>query len=262
MTEGTAGTTYPELLAAARECASVWNQLQFPLNISGDHEIRFRVGFPMAAHALNHVTLAVDTLEGLPLVGAGLARVALEHALAAQWVLWTRGGPETLTKHMEAAYLTRTRAFARAVEGQPDLTQFVDQADLDALTEVASREPASGAERAWSMQTVFDRFSDTDLFYDMYRELSGAVHPSYATIQTYLGTGSDGVPATVSRRGHSGPSHTAAQAAALAGVLALDFLERCQDTPPQPSPAATIAVRVNLPHDLSASDRHPDRQPP
>lgn len=261
MSDGTGEASQAELLAAVRECSEVWGRTGFPLRVAASHEIRFRVGYPLVAHAVNNVRVAGDVFSRVPHVSAGIARVALEHALAAQWVFWTREGPETLVKHMEAGYLARTRAFRDAVRDQPGLTRLVAQTDLDTLDELSRREPAPGGERGWSMQAIFDRFSDSALFYDMYRELSGAVHPSFATTQAYLEVGREGAPASLSRRGHPRLAYTTAQGLALAGVLALDFLERCQADPPEPSPAARIANRVNLPHDLSASDQHPKRQP-
>lgn len=261
MAEGAAEATVPQLMVAAQECIDEWEGLPFPLEVSADHEVRFRVGFPLVSHALNHVTIALETFERFPLVAAGSARVALEHALAAQWVLWTHEGPETLVKHMEAGYLMRTKAFADAIRDQPDLTQFVDEADLVDFDAVVAREPAPGGERSWSMQQVFNRFADTGLFFDIYRELSGAVHPSFATLTTYMDlTSDDGRRSSLSKAGRPVSSHTAAQATTLAGVFALDFLERCQVVPPDPSPAATVAARVHLPYDLSASDQRPDLQ--
>lgn len=248
------------LLAAARECIVEWEKLAFPLSISTTHEMRFRVGFPLAAHALNQVAVALEMRDRRPLVAASCARIALEHALAAQWVLLTRGGPETLVKHMEANYLARTRAFAGAIRDDPALSQFVDGADLAAFSAVAARVPAPGQERSWRMEQIFRRFADTDLFYDMYRELSGAVHPSYETLETHLDLAADGAPRRLSKSGSPVSSYTCAKAAAMAAVLALDFVERCQEPPLDPSPVAAIANMYGLPHDMSFSDQRPDLQ--
>ncbi|NPD04867.1 hypothetical protein HN031_09255 [Nocardioides sp. zg-1308] len=250
-----------KLLAAARECIAEWENLAFPLSVSATHEVRFRVGFPLSSHALNQVAVALEMRDRFPLVAASCARIALEHALAAQWVLLTRGGPETLVKHMEASYLTRTRAFEGAIREDPALTQFVEEADLAAFSAVAAREPAPGQERSWRMEQIFRRFADTDLFYDMYRELSGAVHPSYETLETHLDLTADGAPRRLSKSGSAVSSHTCAQAAAMAAVLALDFVERCRKPPPDPSPVAATANRYGLPYDMSFSDQKPHLQP-
>lgn len=246
---------------ATEQCLQHWNLLKFPLRITPNLARTFNVGFPLAAHALNHAVVGLETRDRFPHVAAASARVALEHALVAQWVLLTRGGAETLVRHMEAGYLTRVKAFAGALnESDPALTSLVDAEDLAAFASVAAREPAPGAERSWSMERVFRRFAGTGLFYDLYRELSGAVHPSYETIQAHLDTRNDHPP-RLNRAGAFLPGHSSAQAAALAAVLAMDFIERCQEHPPTPSPIAAIAVAAALPYDLAFSDQSPELQP-
>ncbi|MBU2698089.1 hypothetical protein [Pimelobacter sp. 30-1] len=185
--------------------------------------------------------------------------MALEHALAAQWALLTQGGPEQLVKHMQAGYLLRTKAFAGALEDDPALTLHVPEEDLRTLHEVAGQVPAPGKEREWSMERVFDRFSGTPLFYDLYRELSGAVHPSYSTIQAHLNMNDGGD--RLHQRGQKLLAHSSARATALASALAMDFIERCQAVPPTPSPIAGVAGAAGLPHDLAFSDQAPDLQP-
>lgn len=53
------------------------------------HETVFRVGYPLAAHALTASAAALDLWGPLPWVAMANIRTALEHALAAQWVLLT-----------------------------------------------------------------------------------------------------------------------------------------------------------------------------
>lgn len=258
---GDADAEILRFVQASSKCLEHWNRLKFPLRIAPNLTRGFNVGFPLAAHALNHVVVGLETRNRFPHAAATSARVALEHALAAQWVLLTRGGAETLVRHMEAGYLVRVKAFAGALNDTDSLlTSLVDAEDLAAFASVAAREPAPGTERSWSMERVFRRFAGTDLFYDLYRELSGAVHPSYETIQAHLDT-RNAHPPRLNRAGALLSGHSSAQATALAAVLAMDFIERCQDHPPTPSPIAAIALAAGLPYDLAFSDQNPELQP-
>lgn len=258
---GDADAEIPKYVHASKQCLEHWNRLKFPLRIAPNLTREFNVGFPLAAHALNHAAVGLETRDRFPHAAATSARVALEHALAAQWALLTRGGAETLVRHMEAGYLARVKAFAGALgDSDPLLTSLVDAEDLAAFASVAARQPAPGNERSWSMERVFRRFAGTDLFYDLYRELSGAVHPSYETIQAHLDTRNEHPP-RLNRAGALLSGHSSTQATALAAVLAMDFIERCQEHPPTPSPIAAIAVAAALPYDLTFSDQSPELQP-
>lgn len=41
----------------------------------------------------------------------------------------------------------------------------------------------------------------------------------------------------------------------------MDFMERCQVNPPDPSPVAVVTNAAGLPHDLALSDQAPHLQP-
>jgi hypothetical protein len=99
---GDAHAEIPRYVQASEQGLEHWNRLKFPLQIAPNLTREFNVGFPLAAHALNHAAVGLETRDRFPHAAATSARVALEHALAAQWVLLTRGGAETLVKHMEA----------------------------------------------------------------------------------------------------------------------------------------------------------------
>lgn len=105
------------------------------------------------------------------MVAAGNARIALEHAVAAQWVLLTDGGAEQLVRAMGYRFMTRAHEFAQALDHPSEL------ADVDSMTAV------DGHLRTWNIENIANRFADTGLFYDRHREHSQAVHPSYATLQ-------------------------------------------------------------------------------
>lgn len=254
----------PEALrAAARQCVAESKQLPKPLAVNRSYEDMFRVGYPMAANALNLSSVALDIWAHLPWVAMANARIALEHALTAQWVLLTDGGDEQLVKHLEHDYLTRTKQFSKALRDNPELSSGVDAGLLAQFEEVASRQSAPGRERSWSMQDVFARFDSSGLFYDSYRELSAAVHPSHGTITAHLDIAAEEGTQRIhpSGSGAAGSDEGFSTGVALASLWALDFIERCLTGQPGPSQAARIAVEVQLPYDLAFSDQAPERQP-
>ncbi len=163
---------------------------------------------------------------------------------------------------MEHDYLRRTKELAGALRKDSELKREIEPDLLDRLDEVAGRQSAPGPERSWSMHAVFNRFDGSGLFYDVYRELSASVHPSFDTITAHLTLRAQG-------GGRSHPSGSGAsekdegfsQGVALASLWALDFIERCLDGVPSPGRAAQIADAARLPYDLAASDQTPERQP-
>ncbi|GAB3922706.1 hypothetical protein GCM10029976_011820 [Kribbella albertanoniae] len=237
------------MLTAAASCGEQWDAQPSQTAVAESHESKFRVGYPLAAHAMNHAGTALAVYRRHPLVAASSARIALENSLAAQWVLLTRDGERILVKHMEALYLTRARAFSAAME------------DPSELADIAARSAAPGRERQWSAEQLFKRFADNNLFYDIYRQLSGAVHPSYETILAHLDLRMPASKQTISRNGDLNRDEIAATALAMASVFALDFFERCLKEPPRPSPVAAIAELAGLPYDLGLSDQMPELQP-
>lgn len=234
-------------LDAARECLAVWRELPTPLKVSKDLEIKFRVVFPLAAHALNLVEGALDQLPRHPLVASANARLALEHAVAGQWVLLTDGGEVTLKNSMEHSYLTRAERFARAAGNPPE------------LDDVIARPPIHGSAREFSTERAFDRFDPTGLFYDTYRDLSQAVHPSFGTLQAHFDISPEdrserAWPTRIDRNGGAAPISSTAMGLGLAAVLALDALARLREGQDGLVDVERIAGRAGLPHDLSFSD--------
>lgn len=241
-------------LAAARDCVSVWHSFAVPIAVPDALRIKFRVIFPLAAHALNLVDAALAQLPRYPLVAAASTRLALEHAIAGQWVLLTEGGEHTLAKWMEHSWQTRAQQFARAAENPPELDDIV------------ARPAIPGADRSFSAERAFARFDSTGLFYDAYRDLSQAVHPSYGTLQAHFEISPDDRargtwPTRIDRDGVAGPISSTAMGLGVAGVFALDALARLRDGRDGLHDVERIAAEAGLPHDLTLSDQHPERQP-
>lgn len=242
-------------LLAARECLQLWGGRWAALEVPPHLEIKFRVCYPLIAHSINHVNAALKTWDQFPLVAAASARVALEHSLTAQWVLLTHGAEETLVNHMTHSWMVRTQAFARATGTHDDLKSILD---LD---------PVAGRDGEFSSQRLFDRFDASGLFYDLYRDLLQAVHPSYGTFTAHI-TISDEIrageqnPSRVSAAGTEQRLSSFASGTGLAAVLALDALERLVLGSPRLNEVADIANAAGLPHDLRYSDQSPVLQDP
>ncbi len=248
-------------LDAARECVGLWHRLWFEAPVSVDQvfEIKFRVCFPLAAHALNHVETALELLERRPWVAASCARAAFEHALAAQWVMLTEVGERELVNWMNGQRYLRATEFADGLARVP-----FDADDASLLLDPAVREALLGDPpdpSGWSVANACSRFADTKLFYDMYRNLSQAEHPSLGLIATHLAVTRDGVRNNLSAAGSLSPSDEAASALGLSALWAMHVLEQMRKDGPHAATFTLIGDRASLPVDLRASDRHPERQP-
>lgn len=241
-------------LDAAHRCVALWRSFPLPIKVPNRFEIRFRVIFPLAAHALNLTDAGLAQLPDYPLVAASSARLALEHAIAAQWVLFTERGEVTLKNWMEHSWLTRVEKFARAADNPPELDDLV------------ARPPIPGADRSFKMEDVFGRFDPSGLFYDTYRDLSQAVHPSFGTLQAHFDVSAQDRaagtwPTRVNRNGAASPVSSTATGLGLAAVFAMDALARLREGQAGLDDVERIAAEAGMPHDLSFSDQHPERQP-
>lgn len=237
-------------LRAAEAAVGYWKDA-LPISVPGTSTIKFRVCYPLIAHGLNHVSSALANVSQLPFVAATSARVAFEHSLAAQWVLLTHGGETQLVRHMEYSYLTRAKAFARAIDYPDDLSKIV------------ATEPADGPERAWSVELACARFDTSGLLYDIYRDLSQAVHPSYTTLRTYINLDDRAADAVqISSSGELKPMTELPRALGVSAVWAIDVLERLRTGQPNVAKVENIARAGGIPVDLARDDKKPELQFP
>jgi hypothetical protein len=237
-------------LRAAEAAVEHWKEA-LPISVSDSASVKFRVCFPLIANALNHASSGLANISQLPFVAATNARVAFEHALAAQWVLLTHEGEIRLVRHMEYGYLTRAKAFAR-------VTDYPDD-----LKDIATAEPADGPKRAWSIEMACARFDSSGLLYDIYRNLSQAVHPSYGTLRTHIDIdylGSNAV--RISGSGDLKPMTELPRALGVSSVWAIDVLERLRVGQPNLAKVEEIARAGVIPIDLARDDKKPELQLP
>jgi hypothetical protein len=239
-----------KFLRAAEAAVEHWKDA-LPISVPDSASVKFRVCLPLIAHALNHASSGLANISQLPFVAATNARVAFEHALAAQWVLLTYEGEIRLIKHMEYGYLTRVKAFAQATD-YPDV-----------LKDIVAAEPADASQRAWSIEMACVRFDASGLMYDIYRDLSQAVHPSYETLRTHIDIDHVGSDADrVSGTGELKPMTELPRALSVSSVWAIDVLERLRVGQPNLDKVEEIARAGVIPIDLARDDRMPELQLP
>ena len=233
---------------AAEKCVDLWHTLSFPVDVISEFERKFRVCFPLLAHAMNQVTTAIQVRKRLPFVAASNARIGLESALSAQWVLLTYEGEDQLVRAAEYQWQTRVKEFSAAV-GHPE-----------ELAKIVATKPLPGELRSWSITKACARFSDTSLFYDVYRDLTQAVHPSFGLIEAHAHLGDD--RNVLDRSGGLKLLQSTPQALGLAAVLALDAFERMRSGHPLLRRIEEVAANAGLPNDLALSDQEPHLQGP
>lgn len=237
-------------LQAADDALRFWRGA-VPISVSQSVSIKFRVCFPLIAHSLNHVASALASATRMPFAAESSARIAFEHSLAAQWVLLTHGGESQFVRHMEYGYLVRVKAFSQAIGGPHELSDIVALKAVD------------GRERSWSVEQACARFDTSGLLYDIYRDLSQAVHPSYGTLRAYLGIESlDGDAVQISSTGGLGPVTELPRALGVSAVWAIDVLERLREDQPNLAKVEQIAQAGKIPIDLAREDKQPDLQLP
>lgn len=250
-------------LHAAQQCVDLWHRLWLDTSIAvaidSAVEIKFRICFPLAAHSLNHIDIALGLHQQRPWVAASSTRVAFEHALAAQWVLLTDDGERELVNWMKGQHHKRAKELADALSrlaSEPGASVLsLDEFQPQVL--VGEEPDASG----WSVANACSRFADTKLFYDIYRNLSQAEHPSPGLIAAHLAVTPAGVQHNLSAAGALNPSDEVPRALALSALWSLYVLEQLRDGQPHATAVERIGSEASLPTDLRASDQHPERQP-
>lgn len=237
------------LLLAARKVVALWRQWWGPgepISVPRPDEPKFRMIYPLALHALNNVVVGLDLSQRRPWIAAEHARIAFEHALTAQWVLLTHEGEQKLLVELENEGYKRRKGFHKGL-GSP--------AEYAAI--VGEEPPKSD----WSVWNACARFaSSPELFYDMYRNLSGAIHPSYGTLMAYLNVTPDAKVTGLDPTGSASPCDETPRALGVSALWALDALEELREAQPHVLELTNVGNSAGLPTCLRDSDQHPERQ--
>lgn len=222
---------------------------------------KFRVCFPLAAHALNHIEAAASIRSSYPWVAASSVRIAFEHALTAQWVLWTKDGERLLAQQMSSEDHKRSTEFVDAVtQAAAETPALAESAALAGeFRKFIGEKPSSD----WSVFNLCERFSSTRLLYGIYRDLSQAVHPSFGLVRAHykITPPPNVVVGDINPLGDGLVSSELIRGMAVSGLWALYALEVSRDKHPNTEEILRLGGEAGLPVDLRASDLRPHLQP-
>ena len=139
----------------------------------------FQATLPVVAHTLNQAAAALALREqGLTFPAIANVRVAFEHALVAQWVVLTHGGEGKLVGQVRRHH--------------QKMVDDVQRAGVTLPTQLA--EPTAETGTLPSFRDIADRFDGgTRNIYSVYRDLTGGIHVSLATMTAYLDRKGDGI---------------------------------------------------------------------
>ncbi|MCV7224669.1 DUF5677 domain-containing protein [Mycolicibacterium komossense] len=247
--------------AALERWRTSWQEQTSTPTLNPELSRKFRVSFPLAAHALNHVQAAVALQSSSPWVAMSSVRIAFEHALTAQWVLWTKDGEDLLAKQMALQDHRRSSEFVDAVVGAaadtPDLAESAALAKE--FGEFLGEKPVSD----WSVFNLCERFSSTRLLYGIYRDLTQAVHPSYGLVRAHFDITPPPkvVVGPISPFGTELDSPELIRGMAVSSLWALYVLEVSKAGHPDAADVLRLGEENQLPVDLRASDLQPHLQP-
>lgn len=161
-----------------------WQEQTSTPTLNPELSRKFRVCFPLAAHSCAEPRRGRGSSpSSSPWVVMSSVRIAFEHALTAQWVLWTKNGEDLLAQQMALQDHRRSSEFVDAVVRAADTPDLAESAALaEEFGEFLGEKPVSD----WSVFNLCERFSSTRLLYGIYRDLSQAVHPSYGLIRAHF----------------------------------------------------------------------------
>lgn len=197
----------------------------------------------------------------ITLGGHVICRIAFEHALTAQWVLWTKGGEDLLAQQMSLQDHRRSSEFVdavvRAAADTPDLAESAALAEE--LGEFIGEKPVSD----WTVFKLCERFSSTRLLYGIYRDLSQAVHPTYGLVRAHfdITPPPDVVVGPINPFGAELDLPELIRGMAVSSLWALYVLEVSKAGHPDAAEVLRLGEEAGLPVDLRASDLQPHLQP-
>ncbi|SHG13419.1 hypothetical protein SAMN05443575_1466 [Jatrophihabitans endophyticus] len=159
--------------ACARDALQLYATATGQFAVPQEGTVKFQATFPLAMYALNQVHAALILAENKrEYLAVANVRVAYEHAVTAQWVLFTRSAEEKLvgTLHRHNRFVVKDLATYANV---PDelLTGFGEQGDPvmpNFKVQCEALNPSS------------------DALISLYRNLTVGVHPSSATLAQHL----------------------------------------------------------------------------
>ncbi|MFI7027036.1 hypothetical protein ACIBMZ_30495 [Micromonospora sp. NPDC049900] len=224
-------------LAGAHAALEYWHQAE-PFKV--DHALvrKFNATYATVAHTMAQVAAAVALHQQGSVYAARVnARVALEHALVAQWVVHNEHGEDQLIGSMNRIHR--------------NMVQDLHQAGVVIPPQMQGDLTHPSGEPQLNFMTIAHSFDDgTRSIYGLYRQMTGAVHVSLATLTTYIEWREDSaVPAL---RPSAAGERDSEQflALGLSAVLALSAIERLRSGQPHLATVYKLAESHELVPDL------------
>ncbi|WP_263987766.1 hypothetical protein [Mycolicibacterium fluoranthenivorans] len=254
------------LAEAAVACWTEWCEVPGGIKIEQRLDRKFRLCFPLCANAINHVEAALAMRSRYPWVAKASARIAFEHALTAQWVLLTVNGEYRLKAHMDykahkqhGRFINNIRRMGESDDSFAQVAHGLSDQRLNSLVGEAPKE--LGLPKLDAMCGRFAEGGATNLLYDIYSDLSGAVHPSWSLVRAHARFSSTGVMTGIQSDGSAAAGELLGCELALSALWALYVVEVCRPQQLRGVQVVKMGESAGLPVDLRASDHDPSEQP-
>lgn len=206
---------------------------------------KFNAAYSVVSHAMSQVAAALVLYDHqLTYTARVNVRVALEHALVAQWIVHTDSGEDEVIGSMSRIHRNMVKDLQRGGTLIPPQLQ----ADLQ-------HPPGEPQVNILAIADWFD--GGTGAIYSLHRQLSGAVHVSLATLTTYLQWRGEGETPALRPNGLSGRDPEQTLALGWSAVLAMSAIERLRSGQPHLSKIYQIGKDYELVPDLRGTQPAP-----
>lgn len=226
-----------------RECAGAVLQLfaavDGHLRVKQERQVKFQATFPIAMYALNQVHAALMLAErNCGYLAVANVRVAYEHAVTAQWVLFNEGAEEKLVGSVNR----HSRQVIKAMASHAAIPEEL--------------QTGFGGDGDPTMPSFWDRCKALDggdgSLYFYYRVLTEAVHPSVATIVQHMNFDADHNIVGVNFGAVHAPPPDTWIACAVSALSAAATIEVQREDQPRMQQILELAEKYRVPIDLRA----------
>ncbi|MEH0931446.1 hypothetical protein [Micromonospora sp. CPCC 205558] len=206
---------------------------------------KFNATYSLVAHSMAQVAASLALHDHHLTYAARVnVRVALEHALAAQWIVHTNDGEDEVIGSMNRIHRNMVRDLQKGGTVIPPQMQ----SDLH-------HPPGEPQVHILAISDWFD--GGTGAIYGLYRQLSGAVHVSLATLTTYLEWRGERETPALRPDGVGGRDPEQDFALGWSAVLAMSAIERLRSGQPYLGKIYKISDDHELVPDLRRAEPAP-----
>jgi hypothetical protein len=231
--------TDEELRECARAALDLYGSVEGQLKVPQEGVVKFRATFPIAMYALNQAHAALMLAErGRSYLAVANVRVAYEHAVTAQWVLFTEGAEEKLVGSVNR----HSRQIVKAMASHATIPEE--------LRTGYGRDGDPTMPNFWDRCRALDGGNESLYFY--YQVLTEAVHPSVATLVQHLNFDADHNIVGVSFGALHAPPPDMWIACAVSALSAAATIESQREGQPRMPRILELSNKHLIPFDLSA----------